>query len=84
MTRHDDMLDRIMDEIDDALADADVWQPAGRGAGYSVSIDEAFLRQRIGDLLLKTNAPAVPEQVQAPAPARNALARFIRRMGIGA
>jgi hypothetical protein len=44
-------LDLIMGHIRDVVGEADVSEPAGRGAGHSIDYDETILRQIIADAI---------------------------------
>lgn len=46
----DPRLDRILDFIQDTVAEASVSEPAGRGAGYSITYDEDAIRTFIAEI----------------------------------
>ncbi len=47
----DDLIDVAIDDLNDILVDADVEQPAGPGAGYSIGLPEADVRKMLAQLM---------------------------------
>lgn len=51
------IVNEIIENVNDTLADAHVSEPAGRGCGYGIEYDEQGLRVIIGGILQKHGIP---------------------------
>lgn len=58
-----DKIDEIIENIHDVLVDAEVEEPAGRGAGWKITFDEGFMRTVLEKLMppgfVWINKPAI-------------------------
>lgn len=53
----DERVEQLMDFISDTMVEADVDQPAGSGAGYSITYDDAAIRAKVIEIFAQPNPP---------------------------